>query len=489
MSDKKEKIKRFFPALYNIATNPNLKALVEAVGNEDDKNVQEIKNAKDQIFVDTAVDRYLDALGANLGIERPFLNTFIVEDPTFRKVIKIMSFAPKQVKDTMFDLLEAFFNDDPKIKIQEINPNEIVVQLPRTLVSERETLRGTSHFKSQQGIIKTVDNTSNKEVTVQFESPNLKPLPDFPKFPHAINSDTETVGWKLENGTRFEYLLPKSPLDYNAASLGFALETPAVLTLTTYKDVLASDYTITDSYTDTGLSVTMDLVADEVVDFKAEGMLRSGAGSAGCSVLFRLMAGAEELYTWYTAKGEAGTNWRVPFNCNFSGKVGTHIAAGTGVVIKLQTYYVGTLNNGAIEGSYVVTEDVVSDELSSDHTIASVAYADTGLSVDVTLETGELLEGEVSGTIHTGASSGGMAVLVRLISGSTVLAVGYFNTADVGSNLRWPFTVQFSGVAGTDIDAGSHTIKAQAYYVGTTTGAVLKGTGDNKSELTMRIMD
>lgn len=352
MVDKKEKIKRFFPTLYNIATNPNLKALVEAVGNEDNKNVQEIKNAKDQIFVDTAVDRFLDALGANLGIERPFLNTFIVEDPTFRKVIKIMSFAPKQVKDTMFDLLEAFFSDDPKIKIQEINPNEIVVQLPRTLVSERETLRGTSHFKSQQGIIKTVDNTSNKEVAVQFESPNLRPLPDFPKFPHAINSDTETVGWKLENGTRFEYLLPKSPLDYNAASLGFDLDAPFVptFTLTTDKDVLASDYTITSSYADTGLSVTMDLVADEVVDFKAEGMLRSDGSSAGFSILARLTADAVVLKEWYLAKGEAGTNWRAPFNVSFSGTVGTHIDAGTGVVIKLQVYYVGTISGGAMEG-------------------------------------------------------------------------------------------------------------------------------------------
>lgn len=142
----------------------------------------------------------------------------------------------------------------------------------------------------------------------------------------------------------------------------------------------------------------------------------------------------------------------------------------------------------AVGGGSSGSVTVVRDELSSDHTIASVAYADTGLSAAVTLVTGQLLEGEVSGTIHTGATSGGLAVLVRLISGSTVLAVAYPNTGESGSDLRWPFTVQFSGVAGTDIDAGSHTIKAQAYYVGTTAGAVLKGTGDNKSELIMRVI-
>lgn len=167
---KKDKIKRFIPSLYKPNTNPNIKALLEAIGGENDKIVEQILNAKEQLFVNTAVGEYLDALGSNYGVERPLTTTsFQIENELFRDIIKILSFQPKQIKQTMENLLFSFFGNDPDVFIEEINPNEIVIQLPATLVSARDTLLGTTHIKNYSGEVLYVDNTT-KEILMSIDS-------------------------------------------------------------------------------------------------------------------------------------------------------------------------------------------------------------------------------------------------------------------------------------------------------------------------------
>lgn len=198
---KKEKLKRFFPSLYKIGTNENLKAFIESIGESDDNVVNQIKNAKEQIFVNTAQGSYLDRLGSNVGVERPILETFSISDDEFRNIIKILSFYPKQVKDTMLDLLEAFFGNDNKVQIKEVNTNEIVVQLPRNLVSARDSILGTTHFKNYQGTIKSIDNTT-KKIRINLESPYLEYFSQFPKHKQAITGSgvsSTTVGWNLSD--------------------------------------------------------------------------------------------------------------------------------------------------------------------------------------------------------------------------------------------------------------------------------------------------
>lgn len=165
---KVESIKRSFPKLYKPDANQFIKALLEAIGEEDNRAVEQITNAKAQIFVSTAEGTFLDTLGSNVGVERP-LGAFggFATDDFYRQLIPLLSYAPKQIKDTMEDILFVFFGNDPDVFVEEVNPNEIVVQVPSILIIIRDQLEGATHFHSNGGDIVKIDNTL-KQITVNF---------------------------------------------------------------------------------------------------------------------------------------------------------------------------------------------------------------------------------------------------------------------------------------------------------------------------------
>ena len=68
---KKDNIKRFFPNLFKPYTNTYIKGLLETFGDSDDRAVEQIENAKEQIFISTAQGSFLDTLGSNVGVQRP----------------------------------------------------------------------------------------------------------------------------------------------------------------------------------------------------------------------------------------------------------------------------------------------------------------------------------------------------------------------------------------------------------------------------------
>jgi len=167
---KVDNIKRFFPSLYKPFLNTYIKSLLETIGSQDDSASEQIQNAKEQIFVATAIGKYLDVLGSNVGVERPVESTnFYTGDSLYRLIIPIMSFYPKQVRDTMKALLLAIFGNNPEVFIKEISPNKIVVQLPANISVIRDTLLGTTHFREQSGNIAQIDNSA-KTIIVNFDN-------------------------------------------------------------------------------------------------------------------------------------------------------------------------------------------------------------------------------------------------------------------------------------------------------------------------------
>lgn len=165
---KLESMQRFVPSVFRPTSNTNIKGLLEAWSASDDDVVSAIQDAKEQIYVATASLSYLDALGMNVDVERP--SYFNMTDDLFRQLIPALSYLPKQVLPTIERVLAIFFGaNNPKVQVNEISPNEILIQIPKTFVAFRRTLRGAFHIHSYGGTITSVDNTNKTISTTMYK--------------------------------------------------------------------------------------------------------------------------------------------------------------------------------------------------------------------------------------------------------------------------------------------------------------------------------
>jgi hypothetical protein len=110
MADAKGKIDNIhdqMPAAFGTRTNVNWKALIEAIGGQDQETINLIEAVRQQFFIKTATRPYIDRLGTASLVQRP---RFVgMDDPTFRTFIPVMSYNPKQVKLVLDKLLDLFF--------------------------------------------------------------------------------------------------------------------------------------------------------------------------------------------------------------------------------------------------------------------------------------------------------------------------------------------------------------------------------------------
>lgn len=110
MAENKTKIDRIhdqMPRIFKTRTNPNWKALIEAIGGSDQDLSDLIEEVRKQFFIKTASRPYIDRLGSNYRVSRP---KFVgMDDPTFRTYIPVLAYQPKQVKIVLDLLLDIFF--------------------------------------------------------------------------------------------------------------------------------------------------------------------------------------------------------------------------------------------------------------------------------------------------------------------------------------------------------------------------------------------
>lgn len=108
--DNKTKVDRLndiIPAHFQPKSNPNWKAVLGAIGEQDEVLAQLVAQVREQFFVKTAIRPYLDRLAANNNISRP---AFVgMQDSDFRTYIPVLSYKPKQVKQIIDSLLDIFF--------------------------------------------------------------------------------------------------------------------------------------------------------------------------------------------------------------------------------------------------------------------------------------------------------------------------------------------------------------------------------------------
>ncbi len=104
---KIDQIHDLLPKHFNSKSNTNWKALVDAIGEQDQNTADLVAEVRKQFFVKTASRPYLDRLAANNKIARPRLVG--MDDPSFRQYIPVLSYQPKQVKLIIDQLLDIFF--------------------------------------------------------------------------------------------------------------------------------------------------------------------------------------------------------------------------------------------------------------------------------------------------------------------------------------------------------------------------------------------
>lgn len=104
---KIDQIHDLLPKHLSSKTNTNWKALVDAIGEQDQSTADLVAEVRKQFFVKTASRPYLDRLAANNKIARPRLVG--MDDPSFRQYIPVLSYQPKQVKLIIDQLLDIFF--------------------------------------------------------------------------------------------------------------------------------------------------------------------------------------------------------------------------------------------------------------------------------------------------------------------------------------------------------------------------------------------
>lgn len=105
--NKVDQIHDLLPKHLNSKGNTNWKALVDALGEQDQNTADLVSEVRKQFFVKTASRPYLDRLAANNKIARPRLVG--MDDPSFRQYIPVLSYQPKQVKLIIDQLLDIFF--------------------------------------------------------------------------------------------------------------------------------------------------------------------------------------------------------------------------------------------------------------------------------------------------------------------------------------------------------------------------------------------
>jgi len=104
---KLERYKKITPPMYRPGVNIFVTALIETLAKADSDVEIQIVEAGKQIFVETAEGKFLDTLGNNVGVDRPI--AINLSDEKFRELIPTLSFKPKQIKETMYDILDVFW--------------------------------------------------------------------------------------------------------------------------------------------------------------------------------------------------------------------------------------------------------------------------------------------------------------------------------------------------------------------------------------------
>lgn len=127
-----------------------------------------IRQVRQALLVSGAGGAYLDAVGNNRGVPRPPGTT---DDELYRRVAKALMWLPKGLPLSWYSLLSAVFGTQEQVRVQlgrpwrvyEVNPNEVIIELPGALISG--TLASSTYLHGASGFARVASGPSNTFTT------------------------------------------------------------------------------------------------------------------------------------------------------------------------------------------------------------------------------------------------------------------------------------------------------------------------------------
>lgn len=90
--------------------NPVINAVLRGFAQADDQIATELVNTQAQLFVKTASGQFLDVIASSLGVSRP--SALGLSDEAFRNVTPALSLRPKQVRESFYAAMDAFWGTE-----------------------------------------------------------------------------------------------------------------------------------------------------------------------------------------------------------------------------------------------------------------------------------------------------------------------------------------------------------------------------------------
>lgn len=120
---------------------PLVSAEPQPVGESDQQTESNISLGRKMCLLRFAQGIYLDVIGNNYGVARPWQDAG--DDEIYRRIIMVMAWQPKTILFTIYGLMSAVFGTQAQLvndskrpwRIYEVNPNEFIVELPSALIS------------------------------------------------------------------------------------------------------------------------------------------------------------------------------------------------------------------------------------------------------------------------------------------------------------------------------------------------------------------
>lgn len=194
MSEKFKRLAKSLPSLYKAESNVMIRGLLNAWAIGDDNVEIQITNAKDQLFIQTASDQYLDRLANNVGVSRtPELG---IEDADFRNLVPVLSTYPKQVRKTLVSLLDVFWG--PGFTRPNINSGNVESYNLGPIVGISGTLIFTNGVKEVKG---TGTSFTTQVSAGQYIKPTSKASKQFAKVSAVIDDNTLVLSEAWSNDT------------------------------------------------------------------------------------------------------------------------------------------------------------------------------------------------------------------------------------------------------------------------------------------------
>ncbi len=127
-----------------------------------------IRQVRQALLVSGAGGAYLDAVGNNRNVPRPPGTT---DDELYRRVAKALMWLPKGLLLSWYSLLSAVFGTQEQVRAQlgrpwrvyEVNPNEVIIELPAALISGG--LESSTYLHGASGFARVPSGPSNTFTT------------------------------------------------------------------------------------------------------------------------------------------------------------------------------------------------------------------------------------------------------------------------------------------------------------------------------------